>query len=73
MNHWLKLSIARKIAQKLQKKYCGLPKDDDLEVKIINELWSDPEYRQDMWLNINCDTLGNILWVQIGTDRGIVP
>lgn len=68
INHWLDLSIARKIAQELQKAYCGVFLSDVLPYEIHNDLYNHPLHNPRLTnVNIHRDCFDCVSWIQVGT------
>jgi hypothetical protein len=80
-NHWMKLAAARKIADELQRKYCGhsLLKDEDSNIltwtedEMFEYFCSHQDWDEEMWLNVHWDDFECVSWVQVGVHEDLVP
>lgn len=75
-NFWLEINKARRIAGFLQAKYFDKPyhkKGDFLEFNILEDLHNHPLYTPDMFLNLIWGENNRLLWLQVGTAKGLVP
>ncbi len=73
INYWLNFVNARKIADELQRKYCGSQQSSILEVEIANDLHNHDLFIGNYQIVIHWDCFNCVSWIQIDYDKNLIP